>query len=731
MAAYFEFRRHLAETYLRPEDSLRVANDAHMDTTAIDFHGSALAIWSSILAAAASQDKQAELAGEVVTEFSNLKPLADQYLDEVKRGIVIFEGMQDLQAIAFSEDDLQAAAVSALLDLSDRLPISLLTLATSSGEIGLAAFDQALDGHDTRDAEQQLRAFRQRVDDQMSALKNQQRTFKSGLDELSQSINSIENASSPKAPSLPDTTGMDEKMREYTLSRYNEARNTYDAALGKFNSDKQSLDGLRDKRDGLQHNLDQLASTIAQANVQAFTDEKLFVAGIDSARDRDALRSLANVLDDASHKFVRGETARQGFYSLLAAASLDDLFQGILKDPGAKVAASQLLRSQAPAFAAPVSSHLVAIARGCMAGPSGLAAAIGSNAKLQEKMAGALDSLPLDVLGGRIAAIAKLLEFTIPTVPPYAHIEDVNELSRIGAAMAGDRDRLTSGIAGIQAELGSESTGLCEQLDAVRANASGLLQDMRATSRNYQDVLKKTRLLWGLILHSQDAASPIEILPKLCMAIPDEVRTRNGQSADQLIGTAANSEFLVRNAEDLFARHALTVYDDSRTKLEQLLRDSKDAKSKLELALKDILEVPGRHAATHLAELSRLTRLSALPVAGAVMSIRIFSTLRQLRPLLMGNNAAYVDLGNRVRSLTYKGVWIAVAVTIAAGLAAVMYAGGTFNFDLAYMTPALALCIVLTFAGGLVGLVFSIRSLITVHQCLRQRDAPLELRPAP
>ena len=106
MSQYVNLRHYLAERYYKQDDARLLANNANVDTTRVEFEGSAILFWDNLVREACFQKKIENLMEQVLHDEVPLeiKALIEKFLQEVRDGSFSGPNDIDLEVIEVASD---------------------------------------------------------------------------------------------------------------------------------------------------------------------------------------------------------------------------------------------------------------------------------------------------------------------------------------------------------------------------------------------------------------------------------------------------------------------------------------------------------------------------------------------------------------------------------------------------------------------------------------------------
>jgi hypothetical protein len=725
MKAYFELRQKLAEFYSKPSDWERAAEQIGLDRTLIVLPGNSLTTWSNFLGAARTPEHLASLRALIAAEIPELTPLAETYAEDVAKGEGVIADLPELQSVSLTDQDLAPATVGALLKFSETLPEPLLAMSLLPGKPNDDALDGVLAGSNTSAAKTRLANIRQQHANERALLVRRHSDAQSSLSKLESSISSIEQARQPVEPRPPETSNIprvdyeqknyeDYKQRQY--EDYLKRHQQYQVDLSTYQANQQQLGPLRQQAEGFRRDVGQLSSELASQQVRADVDERAFVADVSRGRNEDFRLAVDRTLESAAMAIRTEKNCFRGFWTLLGASCLLDLFERTGSDAAALSGASDTFARSAEALVPSMKAGLPEIAKGCLTGPVIVNQALAINRKafagLQERLARS----PTSELEEGNNRASRLLEMSFLPVPEYGELENPAEIDAVTLALRQLRSSVGSYIDSIKTELKGESSELRGAIDAALADARSIIDGIGKVGTENAETLEKNRALWLLIRRGDESPNLPVYVRTLCAALPQEIVRRLDTPVDALIGEAAGSQFVLKQAQAALDDHVLTNYERERKQIQQRLADSEAKLGRIEAELAVVDVKIGNVAQKYRTWMTVASGLSVVPVVGFVAAISASGLLTRVKLLMMSDKAAFVELGPSARaamlwSTLLSGAGALVAATIVAVEFPDQYLDGSFGEIAAFATIAYS-----------AGLALSIRNFLTAREFLRERS---------
>jgi hypothetical protein len=624
-------------------------------------------------------------------------------------------------SIDLTDEDLRPDTVGRSLDFQQTLPLGLLDMALAAGQPDLERLDAALKGRHTAAAKEKLAQFRNQVAKELSTLTGRKKAVDAELANLKARIESIDKAARPIMPEGPNLSNASEQQKKFLMQQHAQKLTDYQAAHAKYQADQNSLGALRGQARTFEREAAQLASTIANHKVQAEADERAFLRDVSETRDKDLLIELDRTLERSRPAFHSEANPFKGFWTLLGAACLLDLFDRVFSQPSAASEAARRFSQNADALAQSIEDAHAEIVTQSLAGPALIHRALAANREALAALAQRLAELPSSSLQERRDRARRLLEQSLPAIPEYRHLEKPQDLEDMKARLIAMHASTESHIASVRGEIDGEPADVRRAVNSAQADAAATIGKIGDLGASHGEALRRTRILWTLIQRADGSAQPSAAARRLCAALPQEFIRRFDVPVDAVLAQATASNFGLDDAHALMRTHLLTDYVATGEKMQRRLADSQGRLSEIAAAMKDIDTQDEKVAGKYRQQLIFVSLLSVFPGIGLGAAIWASGIINRLKPLVTSNKAAYVRLGD------FAFVALAWAVALSGASAAVMGAITALNsVDLLDMSFGIAAA--LSNAVCLASFALCIRNLLKVRAYLQERT---QLLPAP
>jgi hypothetical protein len=661
MSSYIELRRYLAERYAREGDARVLGDGAHIDLAAVNFQGSALAFWDSLLNQARLQAKIRDLTDQI------LQDPHPSGLDDLVHDFLQCTDAPDLDLHSAGLDANRTGSFSSGLET---FPASLLPLLSASGIPDESAFDSMLRGAKTQAAKQALVDFRSREQARIAAVARQLADMGTQREKVLSEIGDIKNSYAPTQPTEPryeplsyisDQEQSARSVRSVRYAQYLQSMEDYRQNLDAYNRRRNSLPDLEKNQKEIDASLRALDLDLQNIRFEFDAQQRTLVADVAKTRDSEIVQAIIRMTEGTNALLYSNGGAAKGFVHLLAEGHVLDFFLDMASEAGSKNAVINAFATERNSIDDFIGNHALVIADGCLSVLSSLKSALNGNESLLRSITDTLGHVDQPGVAQAIARLTTLLKVDIALVPPYDQVILPGEINKLDEQFAVHIGAMQGHAVEIQPEL-ADSSALALSLARIRSEVDGFLDRMRLTGEACTDLLQGASVTWSLILGAYQSSQLGPLTKRLCRGLAAEAQSRLEQPADQFIEAVRSSQFARVDAATLVGGHAVTAFYSEREKLRDHFIAVADAIKSFEAARIDLQKLPDKHKREIEKKLHIAMTFSALPLINVLMSAGILNIFTKFKLAMVSGHPAYASLRRTFRSkiLISIGIYLAL-----------------------------------------------------------------------